>query len=221
MQLLAPRGNSMRRSKPKTGGLLGHTLPTAIGQALQFSPLTGLLVSAAPAMKEAMDFKVCLPHAEGRHVLRKPPPLLGIGRPALECRLQKAKEKMLCLLTSQTQQLPGVRLDPRLLKELEDHTSLGETTALLVARIDQCSHSLLLVDIVLPSPKRAARMLQLSSLLQHLGAAEEGCSLVPPVQRSAATIQHHGVAPLLRDLIAFAAGVQETDPRVPRGLHAD
>lgn len=38
-----------------------------------------------------------LPHAEGRHVLRKPPPLLGIGRPALECRLQKAKEKMLCL----------------------------------------------------------------------------------------------------------------------------
>lgn len=40
--------------------VLGHTLPTAIGQALQFSPLTGLLVSAAPAMKEAMDFKVCL-----------------------------------------------------------------------------------------------------------------------------------------------------------------
>ena len=39
---------------------------------------------------------------------------------------------------------------------------------------DQNSVSLIQL---LPSPKRAARMLQLSSLLQHLGAAEEGCSL--------------------------------------------
>lgn len=39
---------------------------------------------------------------------------------------------------------------------------------------DQNSVSLIQL---LPSPKRAARMLQLSSLLQHLGAAVEGCSL--------------------------------------------